>query len=87
MVISSQTKFIHEMRSAINEEFDKRHMGSDSFQAKNDLERSLSEFEKRLLLTLNDKGHIHKKGTTTSESPVGGKWYHWGGKFSRVPET
>ena len=36
MVIASQTKFIHEMRSTINEEFDKRHMGSDSFQAKNE---------------------------------------------------
>ena len=35
IVISSQHKFIDEMWSAINEEFYKRHMASDSFEAKN----------------------------------------------------
>ena len=88
MVISSQHKFIDEMRNAINEEFDKRHMASDSFEAKNQLEKSLSQFEQRLLLTLNVQGHSTcKKQTITSEVPGGGIWYHWGGKFSRVPET
>lgn len=88
LVISSQHKFIDEMRNAINEEFDKRHMASNSFEAKNQLERSLSEFEKRLLLTLNlEERSGHNKESSTSEVPGGGIWYNWGGKFSRVPIT
>ena len=48
----------------------------------------MSQFEQRLLLTLNVQGHSTcKKQTITSEVPGGGIWYHWGGKFSRVPET
>ena len=63
-------------------------MASDSFEAKNQLEKSLSQFEQRLLLTLNVQGHSTcKKQMITSEVPGGGIWYHWGGKFSRVPET
>ena len=73
LVISSQHKFIDEMRNAINEEFDKRHMASNSFEAKNQLERSLSEFEKRLLLTLNlEERSGHNKESSTSEVPGGG---------------
>ena len=76
------------MKTAINEEFDKRHMSLESFEAKNQLERTLSDFEKRLLSNLKIEQHVvgnEMKESYTTRLP-GGHWYNWGGTFSRVPE-
>ena len=50
-VIASQHMFLQEMKKSINEDIDKRHMASDSFEAKNQLAKTLTSLEERLLRT------------------------------------
>ena len=86
-VIDSQHMFLQEMKKAINEEFDKHHMASDSFKAKNQLTKTLTSFEERLLRTfeLPLGGFDEKAIKLTYEVPGGGIWFQWGGRFNRVP--
>ena len=85
-VIASQQVFLTQMRSAINQEFEKRHMASESFQAKNQLEKTLTAFEGRLLAVLNVPDKNDKLHIPSSDIPGGGIWFQWGGRFNRVPK-
>lgn len=85
-VIASQHIFLTQMRQAINQEFGNRHMATESFEAKNQLEKTLTSYVERLLRALNLPERDEKLHKSSSEIPGGGIWFQWGGKFNRVPQ-
>ena len=92
-VINSQHFFLVKMKEIINSEFDKRELGHATFQVQKQVEQMLVSFESNVIKKLETFGATSKNENSSSNesesSPTrnhtGGKWYHWGGKYRRVP--
>ena len=89
-VINSQHFFLQKMKETINLEFDKREVGHATFQVQKQVEQMLTSFEANMITKLDSLGDGKlKDGTDTASGTTsnhnGGRWYHWGGKYRRVP--
>ena len=90
-VINSQHFFLQKMKETINLEFDKREVGHATFQVQKQVEQMLTSFEANVITKLDSlgDGKERKDGTPDDTCPTrnhnGGRWYHWGGKYRRVP--
>ena len=89
-VINSQHFFLKKMKDTINLEFDKREVGHATFQVQKQVEQMLTSFEANMITKLDSLGDQKLKDGTdtaggTTSNHNGGRWYHWGGKYRRVP--
>ena len=83
------------MKEIINVEFDKREVGHATFQVQKQVEQMLVSFESNIIKKLEplSNGTTNNKNENSSRDSesyptrnhTGGKWYHWGGKYRRVP--
>ena len=79
------------MKETINLELDKREVGHATFQVQKKLGQMLASFEINVITKLDSLigDGKEKDGTPNDTGPTrnhnGGRWYHWGGKYRRVP--
>ena len=82
------------MKEIINVEFNKRELGHATFQVQKRVEEMIMLFESnvnnKLEILSSTKNNNDMNPTSDSESiptrnHTGDKWYHWDGKYRRVP--
>lgn len=95
-VIEAQHHFLFKMKTAINEEFDKRQVGHATFQVQKQVEHMLSAFQDKIIKKVDELGTDKDglKGSSSSTAKINpfggteheGRWFYWDGAYRRVPE-
>ena len=89
-IINAQHVFLLKMTRVVNEEFDKREVGHRTFQVQKQVQDILTSFEENVITKLEGLGGESRltnknQDSSTPTNISGGKRYHWGRKYRRVP--
>ena len=98
-VINSQQDVLKKIENVIKDEFDQREVGHSSLIIQQEMKDIIKKFESRVINEINDLKFVSHHptqglssstdiGTMMLQMPSGsngGRWYHWEGKFRRVP--